>query len=139
MASPSYDYNLSAYQQGERDWNNPTHMVTSFAVGTAMPDANAYMKPSPSPLPDQQSAGSITPPNNEYSYHYNMQSASDHGEARTVLRTSAKWTHENDAQFQFPGMRNAITTGSMLGDRKPPPSISTPPTTHFFENMKYAM
>lgn len=84
MASPSYDYNISAYQQSERDWNNGTHMVASFSVGPGMAaDANAYMKPSPSPLPDQQSAGSTTPPNTEFVYHYNMQPTnSDHGELK---------------------------------------------------------
>ena len=78
MASPSYDYNLP-YQQGERDWNNSAHMVTGFSVNS-MPETNAYMKPSPSPLPDQQSVGSSTPPNNEFVYSYNMQpTSSDHG------------------------------------------------------------
>ncbi|KAL0280723.1 UNVERIFIED_CONTAM: hypothetical protein PYX00_001940 [Menopon gallinae] len=117
MASPNYDYNLSAYQQSDRDWNNSAHMVPSFSVTPGLPDTNAYMKPSPSPLPDQQSAGSITPPNNDYNYHYsNLQ------------------TGNNDH-----GMRNAIPTGSTC-DRKPPLTLTTPSTTHsFYENMKYTM
>lgn len=83
MASQTYDYNLSAYQPNERDWNNTAHMVASFSVGSALSEPNAYMKPSPSPLPDQQSAGSITPPNNDYGYHYNIQTATDHGKCRS--------------------------------------------------------
>lgn len=86
MASSNYDYNLSAYQQSDRDWNNSTHMVPSFSVTPGLPDSNAYMKPSPSPLPDQQSAGSITPPNNDYNYHYNMQTGNnDHGKSCQYL------------------------------------------------------
>ena len=82
MTPQAYDYNL--YQQNDRDWNNAAaaaHMVASFSVGSAFSsEQNAYMKPSPSPLPDQQSAGSITPPNNDYSYHYNVQTNNEHSE-----------------------------------------------------------
>ncbi|KAK6627252.1 hypothetical protein RUM44_009729 [Polyplax serrata] len=116
MAPQTYDYNISAYQQNERDWNNPAHMVASFSVGSSLPEANSYMKPSPSPLPDQQSAGSITPPNNDYGYPYNIQAGNDHN------------------------MRNSLSTGGLTCDRKPPLPISTSSVSHsFYENVKYTI
>lgn len=76
MASPGYEYNI-AYQSGEREWSNAAMVAAGFSVPPISNDQNGYMKPSLSPMPDQN--GTATPPSNEY-YHYNMQNT-DHGKS----------------------------------------------------------